>query len=207
MAIRAYSSRNRRNTLQRPRKDLYLFTFVGCYSLRIASIDFVEMVSLPGFITIFQYSMVPTKKNHFFIFSDRPSLDHRPRSGFIWSKSSSTDLEKMEISYEYTRANCHFIVDSMMPITIWNVLGAFFRRSCNPRNLYSLWCDITVIVSLLQSSISICRGPQLDFSPKSMRVSSKKWRHSLNLGIWYESLAIMALASWSRYRTIAGCHI
>lgn len=78
----------------------------------------------------------------------------------MWSICSWMDLERMTASFKYVSTNCHFTVDSIISITHWNVLGAFFRPNHRDLNLYSPWCDVNAVAScpILQSKSASTRS-------------------------------------------------
>lgn len=136
---------DRLTTLQKRTKDLSSVKFVECCNLRVASVTFVCMPSMLGWITPPKLSTRTLKKKLSLCLKDTLNLSSSFTAVLMWSRCSSTDLGKMMTSSRYTRANCHLTFCSMMSIPVWKLLGVFYRPKGVLKNLHSPWCDVNMV--------------------------------------------------------------
>lgn len=98
---------------------------------------------------------IEEEKAFFFSFKHTPALGNNPKIARRWVRWSEIDLRSITILLKWTRANCHFTVHTITSITHWNVLGAAFGHNGMRINLYSTWCDVTVVLSHLYASVLV----------------------------------------------------
>lgn len=161
--------------------DLSSVAFLSFFIPWLASDAFLDLQNLAGWTTWTKTSIKSFQIMPFFISSDTSTLHSSPGKVLKGSRCSSPYLEKTTtLSGMCGQTGIYRLIG--LSIAHLNVNRPVYRLKIILTSLYSLWCNMNVVLSLPLSLISICQYQDLgcfvkhrNVSPKNSNYSSITW--------------------------------
>lgn len=174
--IIAELDRNHLNKSRGPRNDLSEITMFGTCKQRKKTFSVsLATLSLPDVVCWPRKSIRSEKAAHFCSIIVTPASLRRRSTYIVCFTWSLVILEKITISWRYTRAYCISIVDNNPLINLWNVAHAFFKPNGIVINWHNPWWESETCVLPFSSFACI----------RTLKLKTIKREHSFYLLSWH----------------------